>query len=166
MSQQFSLGKSFAGLAGRADEVIFEGEPDQPDWQATLGLWFLTCPGQSPGWENYVLSVIHLRPIDGVPPAHIRVAGATHEVMVVAIDPEYSPVPTDPSSWHFLWPLNVEEQVHLPNDQAAKQLIEDSARAVTIGVLPAEPGLAGAVEPWRTTLIKTAAHLRGETHAP
>jgi hypothetical protein len=34
------------------------------------------------------------------------------------------------------------------------------------GILPAEPPLAGAVEPWRTCLLKSAAHQRGEVHAP
>lgn len=153
------------GLTGTATElrIISGGTPAQA---ATLATWFLRCPGQSPAWDRYLLSIIHLRDLPGVPPAEVRVPGATHEVLLFALDPEPDPQPTAPDSWRFLHPHNVMEQVQLPHDTAAIELLAKCAQAVLAGILPAEPMLAGAVEPWRTTLIRSAAHMRGEEHAP
>ncbi len=85
--------------------------------------------------------------------------------MLVALDPAQHPVPEDVNSWRLLLPVNVEEQIELPNDSDAKDLLAVCVRAVVNGTLPAEPALAGAVEPWRSSLIKTSAHYRGEPHA-
>lgn len=161
-----SLGTMFSGPAGSAVEVVMRGKPDRPDWEATLAVWFIDCPGQSPAWRHYLLSIIHLRPIEGVKPAIIRFPHATHEVLVAALDPTKNPRPLKPKSWSLLRPINVMEQVQLDNDDQARQLARDAAWATANGVLPAEPPLAGAIEPWRTALIKTAAHARGEAHAP
>ena len=159
-------GAVHTGPAGTATEVITTLEPgDRPDWRGTVATWFLDCPGQSPAWRHYVLFVIHLRPIEGARPPEIRVPHATHEVFLFALDPQSEPTPTDVKSWLFLRPHNVMEQIQLPNDEAASQLAEAAAKTVAAGVLPAEPALSGAVEPWRSSLLKTAAHFRGEEHA-
>ena len=131
-----------------------------------MSCWFLECPGQSPAWSHYTMNVIHLRDIDGVPPAHIRVLGATHELILIALDPDRHPKVLKLSSWRPLRPLNVQEQIRLPDDRSAREMAEKAAQAVVNGLLPAEPPLAGTVEPWRTSLNKTAAHLRGEEHLP
>jgi hypothetical protein len=159
-----TLGEQMRGPAGHAHEVVTVAV-DRPDQQATLAAWFLNCPGQSAAWDRYLLSVIHLRPLLGVKPAGIRVPGATHEVILVALDPARHPHPTKPRTWTILRPVNVAEQITLPGDIAARHLLKLAARAVIDGGLPAEPAMSGAVEPWRTTLIRTAAHLRGEEHA-
>lgn len=162
-----STGRTLTGPAGTATEVLIEGPYDPPDQAATVAAWFLDCPGQSPAWRHYALCVIHLRPIDGVLPAHIRVPGSTHEVSLFALNPEGRPIAADPAkTWHPLHPLNVMEQLQLPSDAAARELAQLAANAVVNGILPAEPPLSGAVEPWRTSMIKTAAHVRGEEHAP
>lgn len=161
-----TIGEMLRGPAGAATEVFVTGPFDRPDQQALVAAWFLDCPGQSAAWRHYGLSVIHLRPIDGAAPAHIRVPQSTHEVILAAINPDANPVAADPNTWHPLQPLNVMEQLQLPGDHAARQLARLAAEAVVSGRLPAEPPLAGAVEPWRTSMIKTAAHLRGEEHAP
>ena len=161
-------GRVEEGPAGRAVEVVLPpaGKRGRPDIDATVADWFIRAPGQSPAWECYTLGVIHLRPIEGVKPAVVTLPGATHEVLVVALNPAREPTPTDVDSWEFLFPVNVCEQIHLPGDDEAVELARLCARAVVLGVLPAEPALAGAVEPWRSSLIKTSAHLRGEEHAP
>ena len=154
-------GEGLTGPAGVATEVLVN-ETDR----GSVASWFLRCPNQSPAWDCYVLSVVHLRPVDGQPPAIINLPGATHEVLLIALDPATEPEPTKIGTWRFLRPINVAEQVILPDDEAAVQIACSAARAVVEGVLPAEPLLAGAMEPWRTSMIKTAAHLRGEDHAP
>lgn len=160
-------GERLSGPHGTAVRVVVELEADDPqDWSATCASWFFFCPGQSPAWDRYALSIIHLRPIAGVADANVAVPGATHEVMLHALDPQPEPVPGDPLSWVRLHPVNVCEQIQLPSDESAVELARACAEAVLDGRLPAEPALAGQVEPWRTVLIKSAAHLRGEEHAP
>lgn len=158
-------GRRLDGPAGTAVEVIAT-EHDVPDWQASVAVWFLDCPGQSPAWRHYSLAAVHLRPIEGVKPAVVTVAGATHEVLLVALDPKTEPTPTGLGSWRMLHPVNVCEQITVPDDAHAAELLFMCAKAVVAGVLPAEPALAGAREPWHTSLIKTSAHVRGEEHAP
>lgn len=160
-------GDTLTGPAGTAIEILVElDDTDPPDWGATIANYFLTCPGQSIAWPNYLLSCIHLRPIDGVQPAVVKIPHATHEVMLLALNPAAKPTPTDPRSWQHLTPANLMEQVELPDDDAARHLLHDAAQAVVDGILWAEPPLSGQVEPWRTSLIRTSAHLRGEPHAP
>lgn len=161
-----STGRTLTGPAGTAVEIIL-GDPANPDQAATVAAWFLTCPAQSPAWDHYMLAVVHLRDVPGqTRPANIRIPHATHEILVAALDPDAHPTADDTTTWQFLLPINVSEQLELPDDAAAIDLLELAARAVLDGRLWAEPPLSGQVEPWRTALIKTAAHARGETHAP
>lgn len=155
------------GACGTATRLEYALEAhDPPDARGTVTAWWLDCPGQSPFWHVYLLSVVHLRPLDGVRPAVIGVPGATHELVVVALDPrEPTPLMTDPTTWKYLTPVNVAEQLELPDDDAARYAAYLAAWGVVEGVLPAEPPHTGQREPWRTSLVKTAAHLRGEVHA-
>jgi hypothetical protein len=165
-SMKLKLGEKLGGPTGTAQEVLMDGEPGQPAWVATQAIWFLDCPGQSVAWDRYILIVDHLRPIPETPPANLRFPSATHEVTLAALDPGRSPVPTDHETWVMLHPLNVSEQVEVPNDDEARLLARLAAQAVVDGTLWAEPPLSGQKEPWRTSLIKSAAHARGEEHAP
>lgn len=161
-------GEVLLGPAGTATFLhLDKGTPDRREQDATLACWWLDCPGQSPFWRYYMLAVVHLRPIEGQEHEPIiTMPHATHELMVVALDPEPEPNPEDTKTWRYLRPTNVVEQVQLPDDQAAVHLLHHAAQAVVSGVLWAEPPLSGQVEPWRTSVLKTAAHLRGEEHAP
>lgn len=164
MSAASHAGRQLVGPFGSATEVVIDAPGSDND--ATVACWLLHCPGQSPAWAHYLLSAVHLRAVVGGHEAEVRVPGATHEVLLLALDPEKSPVPDNPASWAWLLPLNVQEQVQLGSDDQAADLVESCVRAMLAGNLPAEPALAGAVEPWRTVLVKTAAHARGEEHAP
>jgi len=155
--------RELSGVAGRAT-LLELSERDDPAQSGTVSAWLLVCPGQAAGWTHYIAAVVHLRPIDGAQPAYVRWPAATHEVLLYALDPGRNPSPTDPSSWCPLLPLNVCEQLELPSDAAAVQLLELSVAAVLDGRLWAEPPLSGQAEPWQTTLLQTAAHLRGEPH--
>lgn len=163
-----SAGRILTGAFGTATEVLFHSA--EPDHQAHIGTWLLDCPGQSPAWSHYALMCVHLRPLAGESKsAHIRFPGATHEILLLALNPETNPSPSaddPPGSWDFLRPINLCEQVQLPGDAAAAELLAEAAQAVVDGILWAEPPLSGQKEPWRTCLIKSAAHARGEVHAP
>jgi hypothetical protein len=158
-------GRTMTGPAGTAVEVIID-EVAVPDHAATLATWFLHCPGQSPAWDKYLLSAVHLRPIEGVRPAAVNLPGATHEVLLLALVPDAGPTPDDPSTWVPMQPFNLMEQVVMPDDESTVVMLEMAVQAVLDGVLWAEPPLSGQVEPWLTALVKTSAHARGEAHAP
>ncbi len=156
------LGGQYRAAYGHAQEVIVRAL-DHPDQAAVVGCWFITAPHQSPVFDNYMLSVIHLRAIEGESqPAVLRATGVTHEVVVVALDPSTEPVAHDPASWTPMHPLNVEHQVRLTSDNDAKELGRLCVEAICQGRLWAEPPLAGQQEPWTTTLDMTAAHFRGD----
>jgi hypothetical protein len=150
---KIKLGDRITGPAGVSQQLLVTPDPsDPPDWTSSIGTWFIDAPGQSPAWRHYMLSAVHLRPIDGVKPAVISEPGATHEFMMLAMDPEKNPDPLDPKTWSFLRPCNLTEQVTLPNDAAAGNLLGICATRVAAGILWAEPMLSGQVEPWRSFL--------------
>ena len=156
-------GAVHVGAAGRATEILHEFEPSDPlDIRATIGAWFLQCPGQSPAWQHYHLAIVHLRPIDGVKPAVINRPGATHEVMLFALDPAKHPVPDDLNTWSWLSPVNFVGQLELPSDESAKNVLEILARAVADGYLWAEPPLSLQREPWESQLRELEDHAKGK----
>lgn len=162
---KLTIGRREHGSRGKALEILMEGEFSNKDMGATVATWFLDCPGQSPAWRHYLLSVVHLRPIKGQEHEPVfQFPGATHEVMVVALDPGKHPSPTDIQTWYHLTPVNVAQQLVLEDDEQARKLLHLAARAVVSGLLPAEPAMSGAKEPWQSTLVNTAAHMRGLEH--
>lgn len=156
-------GRELAGHAGLAIEVIIE-DPEHPDQRAGVAQWFLVCPLQSPAWDRYLLSVIHLRDIEGQSkPPTITTPHATHELMLIALDPTKDPQPGNPASWSMLVPLNMSVQVELPDDDKAADLAMLIASAIVEGYLPAEPPFPGG-SIYLQPVLTTCAHLRGEAH--
>lgn len=148
-----TLGTLLRGPAGTAQEVLVELEAmDDPAKSACLGTWFIDAPDQSPAWRHYALSVVHLRQIEGAPPVVFNKEGATHEFVLVALDPGPKPKATDMAGWQWLQPFNLCEQVVLQSDAVAVSLLETCALLVVKGNLWAEPPLSGQVEPWRSRL--------------
>jgi len=82
-----------------------------------LGGWIVEAPWAHPMWHSYVIAVIHLRPIAGFPPAVIRLQGATHEVILFALDPSHTP--TLDNFPKFLSPSNFVGQWIAESDEAA-----------------------------------------------
>lgn len=104
--------RDLAGAAGRA--TLLELTERDPAQVGTVAAWLLVCPHQSAGWSHFMAAVVHLRPLDGAPDAHLRWPKATHEVLVYALDSTRNPSPSDPASWCALLPLNVCEQLESP----------------------------------------------------
>jgi len=155
------LGSLYSGIAGTAREVIIELDARDPrDWCAGIGTWFIEAPYQSPAWQHYLLSAIHLRPIEDVKPPTIRMTGATHEFLLVALAPDNHPTPLDPKSWVFLRPFNLEEQIIVANDARASAMLSLAAAELIAGRLWAEAPLSGQVEPWRS-FLRTTSELYG-----
>jgi hypothetical protein len=163
---EYAIKKKVRGPAGIAQELVLPPLTgwENPAWAATLALWFLKIPGQSPAWSRYVLSVVHLRPIEGAPAVEYEFPKATHQVFLSALDMGPRPRANDSSTWHMLMPVNVSEQIELSGDSDAVRLAELCVKAVLAGMLWAEPPFSGQKEPWHTSLIRTSAHMRGEEH--
>lgn len=154
------LGELLDGPFGTAQQVSVKGRKAK----GTLSTYFIEAGGQNPFWHCYTLHILTLADHPKLPPAHKQFPSATHEIILAALDPTAHPWPGSIRSWKMLHPLNLVEQVELPSDEAARELLRSCAAGVVQGHLWAEPGLSGAVEPWRTVLVRSAAHLRGEVH--
>lgn len=149
---------------------------DGPDWAETVCSWLLTAPWAHPLWSQYNLAVVRLR--DGIPgfaPPKRQFPGATHELLVVALNPEHGPQDVKRMQEYAaagggmpcLTPVNIAHQLEGTDEEAA-ELAEFAAAAVAHAALC--PETADAPEQvradWKASLVKTLAHIRGEVHAP
>jgi hypothetical protein len=128
--------------------------------------WLLHVRGAHPLWCYWMLAVIHLRPIASVRPPHVRFEGATHELMVVALDPnvplpDLDAVGRGDASFQVLTPIDVCEQFAVQDDAQASQLCE-----MAVGVCV--NGQASPDQDWRRwwtgAIAETAKHLREGKH--
>lgn len=100
---------------------------------STVVWWLIHAPGYHPWWNNYQLSLIHLRPVDGLPPAKINLPGATHEVMLFAMSPD-----SQFSLESFMIPLspaNFFGQFIAHDDESAAEKIKETVNEILIGSL-------------------------------
>jgi hypothetical protein len=97
------------------------------DGDAGIAVWVIDSPGSHPVWWWYRLSLIHLRPrfADDLP--LIYLPGATHELVLEALDPTFYPPPVDDIPPRFLIPANFAAQLRCPSDAAAIKTVETQA---------------------------------------
>lgn len=134
---------------------------------AALVCWIITAPMYHPAWSQYALSVVTLNNVPGLPPAHLKFPGATHELLVLAIDPTRGPVTATQDQIVYLQPVNISMQFEATDDEM-RDLASLLVQAVVHGLLDPETsnGPETIREYWLTSAVKTLAHLRGEEHAP
>lgn len=135
-------------------------KPPTVDQTAVVGMWLVHAPHAHAFWSYYVMSVVHLRPIPGVKPAHRIHDDVTHEFLVLALDPGHAP--PDPLDWrwmHYLMPEDVVEQFQVPDDAAAARICELAVRACCAGLASPDQDDRSW---WRGSIAETAAHERGE----
>ena len=84
--------------------------PADDRWPATLGGWIVHVPGAHPMWSYYLVSVVHLRPMEDRE-VDLQFIGATHEIGVLALDPDHTPDPDDPETFKHLEPPNLIQQL-------------------------------------------------------
>jgi hypothetical protein len=148
---------------------------DGPEWAETVCTWLLTAPQAHPLWSQYMLCVVRLRDgIPGFPPPERHFDGATHELLVVALNPERGTLKVaDMERFQrtgrlpYLTPANIAHQTE-GTDEEASRLAELACTAVVNGWLWPETADAPERirEDWKASLVKTLAHIRGEVHAP
>lgn len=164
--------QGFNGADGTAERLPI---PDIPEASETVAHWLLRAPMAHPAWSQYVLACVRLRDVPGLPPPHRQFQGSTHEIFVVALDPEHGPYDaakmagymTGAGGLPFLTPINIVEQF-IASDEEMRLLTAWAAWGVCRGVL--WPETSDAPEKirtaWRMSLTKTLAHIRNEMHAP
>jgi hypothetical protein len=103
------------------------------DGLATIAAWLLHVPRAHAFWEHWAVSVIHLRPIDGVPPADIVSPGMTHEIVIFTIDPKDREPDPDKGAFAALAPFDLQEQFGGTTDAQAVQLAELAVDQVIAG---------------------------------
>jgi len=135
---------------------------------AALDGWIITAPCWHPLWSQYLLSVVTLADVEGAPPANKRRADFTHELTVLALNPEYGPYTAATygrDHLRYLTPVNIAEQFTTTDDQA-RDLAVLAAHACVQGVLNPEtsdaPDRIRAL--WRTTITRTLEHPDHQEH--
>ena len=135
-----------------------------------IASWLLFAPHAHPLWSYHTLDIVHLRTLPDEPAPVLRFRDATHELLVISLNPEDQPYTIEEvqhkydtnQGLHFLTPPDVSEQLECSDDEARK-LAAYAARACCHGILlPDSDGRSG----WRMSLGKTLKHLRGEKHEP
>lgn len=157
------------GRAGSA--CLVPVAPDVPNASESVASYLITAPYYHPVWSQYGLEVIRLRDVPGMPPPVLKFQGATHEIMVVALNPEHGPWTAEKviAAQHqtpILTPINIAEQFEA-TDEEMRALADLLVQAVVHGMLNPETADAPSRirEQWLTVAVKTLAHIRGETHA-
>jgi hypothetical protein len=108
-----------------------------PDAHATLAQWIIEARWAHPIWDSYAIILMHLRPMADGRETLIHREGATHEMLVFALNPEHPRSPTIHGTGpvHFLQPVNFGAQLVEPDDAAAMTRIEDTVDRIINGTL-------------------------------
>jgi len=117
-------------VPNKAWEVAF---PNQP--HSAIGVWFLDAPWCHPMWKQYYVSLIHLGHVEGLGAATVVVPGATHELLVFALDPQNQMDPTMLTPPKMLTPQNLGQQFQAESPEKAKATISALLKQVCHGTL-------------------------------
>jgi hypothetical protein len=160
------------GPYGFAERFPFDAT--DPRAAQTVAYWLITAPSFHPVWSQYVLACVRLDDdVEGFPPPNRKFDGATHEILLVALDPTDGPVDMAAMDRYalsgqlpILTPVNICEQF-TATDAEMRELAQLAAHGVVAGALNPETGDAPTRirEQWLSAMVKTLAHIRGEEHA-
>ncbi len=83
------------GPAGKAwlvniDEVFANNPALAGKPHAQVAAWLVEAPYAHPLWHSYGFSLIHTGKVPGLDECHLYVPGATHELVIFALDPDKS----------------------------------------------------------------------------
>lgn len=126
-----------------------------------VGTWLVNGPFH-PFWRWWIVSAVHLRDVEGAPPAKLRVEGATHEIMVISLKPdeEITPERLEGGDLPYLAAEMTHQVVGLRDDQA-EYLLELMVRYIGSGRISPDSDYRSM---WPEILDNTAEHLRYGTH--
>jgi hypothetical protein len=156
-------------LKGHAEAWTIPIDPTRkdwrPDWDAGIVHYLLHCQWSHPFWSWYSVSGIHLRDIPGVRPPRRDKPNASHEVIIMALNPRMKPDPdklaTGEQSLDYLIPLDLEHQVEDLTDDQFKQLMQDIIVVIVEGRASPDQDWR---QWWRSAIDATAQHIREGKH--
>jgi hypothetical protein len=109
------------------------GVVNDPRTAVMLPCWIASAAYAHPVWSHYAIHCISLRDVPGVPKAVINLEGATHEIMVFALDPDTKPTVNDYP--RLLQPANFVAQFIAVDDLAAAAYVQQAVQEVIDGTL-------------------------------
>ena len=130
------MSEALRGPKGTAEPMTIPNS--KPDHEGHLAGWLIASRETGMPWWQFQLSVVHLRPIAGARPAVFRFRGATHEVVLLAYDPEREVTADGVKQGGYLQPYNFCAQF-VTTDEKAIALAEHLVRLALDGTLHLEP---------------------------
>lgn len=128
-----------------------------PAQAASLAGWLVHQPGVHPHWEYWLLSVVHLRDIEGIDPAKKAFPEATHELTILSLDPDIGvPDPDKPEKFRYLMPQDLVKQI-ASTDADAIKIAGGMIDIVIAGKMAMDSDYRGS---WSTLIDNTLTHLR------
>jgi hypothetical protein len=131
-------------LVGRIAQAWQLGlKPRTPDQTATIGAWLVQGPFH-PFWDRWGIIMIHLRDIPDVRPPNKQFKGATHEFIIMSVDPEMPrEINIEDPQFSFVnkagkrqtaWlsPPDVVCQVKLPSDAEALRILRTAVDRIIL----------------------------------
>jgi hypothetical protein len=92
----------------------------KPEDDAMVAGWVVEAPWAHPAWHSYALLLMHLRPMPDNRPTKFYLEGATHEIWLYALNPDFPRQPMiERLELRFLTPLNFAAQFIAESDAAA-----------------------------------------------
>ena len=120
------------GQAWKVDLAAIAAKRDNKP-HASLVTWVVKAPWAHPVWHSYSINLIHLRPLLDFPPPTIHLSGATHEVIVFALDPAWKLNLQECAP--YLLPANFVGQFVEPDDAFAARRVEQCVIDIVNGKL-------------------------------
>lgn len=128
-------GKSFV-RAWKLDEAGRRLKAGDTTPHAIVATWIIEAPWAHPLWHSYILSLVHLREVEGQPPATIYRPDATHEMVLEALNPEFPRQAIfDRCEIARLSPVNFAVQLAVRDDAAAAAVALDVVQRIAKGRL-------------------------------
>lgn len=139
---------------------------------ASLGQYFIHGP-YHPFWSWWMIGLIHLREIEGCPPAQKHYPEAEYEIMCVSLSPEPEagkPLVPDLARLElgdgdarpvFMSPPDWVVQFDGVDDEQAREVLRLAARAVAEGGVSCDSDMRSW---WKRAIPNTVKHILGEPH--
>lgn len=145
-----------SGDFGRAWRVDLEKRSPE-ERKSSLELWAVHRPGTYPFAEWFIVSVVSLKQLEGLPPAWRKYPEAEFELMVMMTDPAQGAIDADAKDLSFkVISCEIVEQFHGTDEAQAKELGRLAVKAVVNGLAQPDCGYAGL---WKVLVRNTVEHL-------
>lgn len=126
----------FEGPFGKAwlqDVESFKKRHPTQIMECSLDAYLIYAPSYHFVWHSYAVVCVSLKDVPGTHPAKINLEGATHEIFVVALNPDFK-VPLN-DYIHQLLPINFTAQFIAENDEQANERVKAAVMEILNGTL-------------------------------